>query len=191
MNRLILVSVGTDHHPFDRLVTKMDSWALTHPSDSVIIQYGTAMEPTTAKGHKLIAHPDLCALFGRADVVICHGGPSTVMDARMAGKMPLVLPRDPGRGEHIDGHQIRFAEHIHRHGLARTMSSEDELAEAIEDVLADPAAYTIPSEEREAPPGVVQFGRAVDDLLGTSTPLLRSAASEKETQDLAHDLRRH
>lgn len=171
VKRLILVSVGTDHHPFDRLVTKMDSWALTHAADTVIIQYGTAMAPTTASGHTLIPHPDLCSLFAQADVVICHGGPSTVMDARMAGKKPLVLPRDPERGEHIDGHQLRFADHIDRHGLARRLHSEDEIADAIEDVLSDPVAYSISSENRVAPPGVVQFGRAVDDLLHTSTPL--------------------
>ncbi|MEZ5342926.1 MAG: glycosyltransferase [Acidimicrobiales bacterium] len=184
MNRLIVVSVGTDHHPFDRLVTMMDSWALTHPGDSVIIQYGTAMAPTTATGHKLIPHPELCDLFGRADVVICHGGPSTVMDARMAGKKPLVLPRDPARGEHVDGHQIRFAKHIDRHGLARTLNSEDDIAQAIEDVLADPLHYSIASEQREAPPGVVQFGRAIDDLLGTSTPLVRPSTPQRETPGL-------
>ncbi len=171
VNRLIVVSVGTDHHPFDRLVTKMDAWALTHAADRVIIQYGTAMAPTTAAGHKLIPHPDLCKLFAKADVVICHGGPSTLMDARMAGKKPLVLPRDPERGEHIDGHQVRFADHIDRHGLARRLNSEDEIADAIEDVLSDPAAYSLALENRVAPPGVVQFGRAVDDLLGTSTRL--------------------
>lgn len=185
MNRLILVSVGTDHHPFDRLVTMMDSWALTHPGDNVTIQYGTAMAPSTAVGHKLIPHPELCDLFARADVVICHGGPSTVMDARMAGKKPLVLPRDPELGEHIDGHQIRFAKHIHRHGLARMLQSEDEIAQAIEDVLADPTPYTMKPEERDAPGGVVQFGRALDQLLGTSTPLLVPKGRSKAVPGIA------
>ena len=168
---LIVVSVGTDHHPFDRMVVAMDRWSREHPEDEVIVQHGTAQAPTHAAGENLIPHPELCRLFARADVVICHGGPSTIMDARIAGMKPLVLPRDPELGEHVDGHQIRFARHLDRHGLARTLDSEESLAGAIADVLSHPEDYRINGDLLDAPSGVVRFGEALDDLLGTRTVL--------------------
>lgn len=171
MTNLIVVSVGTDHHPFDRLVRNMDNWAKAHPDDEVIIQHGTASAPSVADGQKLIPHPELCDLFARADVVICHGGPSTVMDARIAGKKPLVLPRDPQLGEHVDGHQIRFARHLNKHGLAKTLSSEEVIESSIADVLANPEDFKITQERLDAPQGVIKFGEVLDGMLGTKTPI--------------------
>lgn len=180
MSRLIIVSVGTDHHPFDRLVTSMDKWASAHPDDKVIVQHGTASAPSVASGQTLIPHPELCELFAKADVVICHGGPSTVMDARIAGKKPVVLPRDPQLGEHVDGHQMRFAKHLEKHGLARTLDSEEMLDEVIEEVLASPEDYQITEGFLDAPRGVVQFGSVVDELLGTKTTLRTPATKLSE-----------
>lgn len=169
---LVVVSVGTDHHPFDRLVRWTTAWAANRPTAKVVLQRGSAPAPSGIESHDLIPHDELRTLFSAADAVVSHGGPSTVMDARMAGKFPIVVPRDPELGEHVDDHQLRFAKHLAHHGLARLVVSEDEFVEALHEVLADPESYTIPrSSEGGASAGVVRFGEVLDDLLGVKTPL--------------------
>ncbi len=168
---LVVVSVGTDHHRFERLVNWMDEWARDNRRVRVIVQRGAVGRTVNAESHALIPHPELCALFAEATAVVIHGGPSSVMDARAAGRLPIVMPRNPEFGEHVDGHQMRFGEHIARHKLARVVNDRDGLIAAIDDALAEPTDFSIPIESGVAP-GVAAFGRVVDDLLGSSTPLI-------------------
>ena len=39
------------------------------------------------------------------------------MDARGLGHVPVCVPRDPSLGEHVDGHQQRFATLVDRAGV--------------------------------------------------------------------------
>ena len=167
---LVVVSVGTDHHRFDRLVQWMDGWALGNRAVRVVVQRGSAEPTRSAESQPLVPHGELCALFAEATAVVVHGGPSTVMDARAAGRLPIVMPRDPDRGEHVDDHQLRFADHLSRHGLARVVRARDELLAAIGEAIADPSAFRV-ADDAQPPPGIVGFGRVLDELLGAATPL--------------------
>lgn len=167
----VVVSVGTDHHPFDRLVRWVDEWSIGRPEVSVFVQSGTSTVTCRVPSADIVGHRELLRLFAASEVVVSHGGPSTVMDARRAGRLPIVVPRDPGRGEHVDGHQMRFADHLELQGMARLAGSEFEFRQLLDEALADPSAFQIDRSEPEAPSGVVQFGAVVDRLLGTTTPI--------------------
>jgi UDP-N-acetylglucosamine transferase subunit ALG13 len=167
----VVVSVGTDHHQFDRLVRWIDTWAASHPDTTAFVQRGASQAPIGVPSEEMVAHGDLLHLFANAAVVVSHGGPSTVMDARASGRLPIVVPRDPDRGEHVDGHQMRFADHLELHGLARLASSEFEFRELLDKAIEQPADYQIDRARADAPSGVVEFGAVVDGLLGTSTPI--------------------
>lgn len=169
---LVVVSVGTDHHRFDRLVGWMDAWAVSNRSVRVIVQRGTAASTTVADSQPLIPHGELCSLFAEATAVVTHGGPSTVMDARAAGRLPIVVPRDPELGEHVDGHQLAFAEHLGRHGLAIVAENVCELDDAIRRAIDSPVAVTVSADEQNAA-GIVGFGRVLDELLGSTTQTIR------------------
>ncbi len=39
----VLVTVGTDHHRFDRLIGWVDRWAAAHPEARVLVQHGTKL----------------------------------------------------------------------------------------------------------------------------------------------------
>ncbi len=168
---VVIISVGTDHHPFARLVGWSTKWALDHPECKVIIQRGTSAKPADVESHELIPHDELRELFCGATAVVSHGGPSTLMDARMSGRFPIVVPRNPKLDEHLDDHQMRFAEHMARHGMARLAHTEAEFRAALADVLADPDAYTVPFQDMTMSSRVVRFGEVVDELLGIQTPL--------------------
>ncbi len=153
------------------MVEWVDRWAAAHPDVSIIMQRGTSAAPKVVESHDLLPHAQLLELFAAAEVVVSHGGPSTVMDARSSGRLPIVVARDPKLGEHVDGHQQRFGDHLERHGLARLARTEEAFIAAMDEALANPADFSIHQAVVAAPPGVVQFGVKVDQLLGIRTPL--------------------
>ncbi len=111
---------GTDHHPYERMVEWVDAAAERRPDVRFLVQHGsTTRAPRVAEGAEFLAHDRLVALLREAAVVVCHGGPGTIMDAREAGHVPLCMPRDPALGEHVDGHQQRFAAHVGDAGVVR------------------------------------------------------------------------
>lgn len=167
----VVISVGTDHHPFERLVQWADRWAATHPHRSVFVQRGTSAESANAPSAEIVAHSELLRLFATSMVVVSHGGPSTVMDSRSSGRLPIVVPRDPTQGEHVDGHQMRFADHLGLHGLARVAASEAEFCQLLDEAMSQPEHFHIADAEVESPSGLIEFGLVVDQLLGVTTPI--------------------
>lgn len=47
-----------------------------------------------------------------SDIIITHGGPATFMGAIAKGKKPIVVPRQEKYGEHVNDHQLEFAEQV-------------------------------------------------------------------------------
>lgn len=155
------MTVGTDHHPFDRLVRWADRWAAQHPDDDVVVQHGATAAPSVAAGQPFFAHDDLQHQMDAADVVVTHGGPATVTEARRRRKVPVCVPRDPRLGEHVDDHQQRFAHYLSRQGLVRVVRDEEQLAAA----LAHSSALRVDSAPDQPPAGVAEVGRLVRDLV--------------------------
>ncbi len=71
----------------------------------------------------------------------------------------------------VDNHQIRFARHIQHHEIAVVVEAEDELFTAIDRALVRPGDFTVNVGTRAAE-GVHRFGSVVDELLGTSAPIV-------------------
>lgn len=147
MTPLVVALAGTDHHPFERLVEWVDAAAERHRDARFVIQHGSSRPPMVAEGHRFIVHDHLVALLSVAAVVVCHGGPGLITEAREAGHLPLCVPRDPGRGEHVDDHQLRFAAMADREGLVRTVLSREAFRKGLDDSLAhaDAAAPATPA----------------------------------------------
>ena len=162
---VVVISVGTDHHPFDRLVGWSAAWALAHPECKVIIQRGTSAKPADVESHELIPHDELRELFRGATAVVSHGGPSTLMDARMLGRFPIVVPRNPKLGEHVDDHQMRFARHLDRHGLATLAADEADLHQLLDRAVENPEIYRLELGPEKLSSGVLRFATLVDHLL--------------------------
>jgi UDP-N-acetylglucosamine transferase subunit ALG13 len=123
---------GTDTHSFGRLVEWADGWAREHPQDHVLVQYGSSSAPSTATGAAFLTADDLARKVTEADIVITHGGPGTITGAHQGGHRPLVVPRDPAHGEHVDDHQVRFARWAEKRGLATRVLEVDDLVGAID-----------------------------------------------------------
>lgn len=124
---IVAVIVGTDHHPFNRLVRWCDEFAADHPDVDVRIQYGSASPPTHADGSSLWTKEQLYDIVAAAHTVVSHGGPGTISDIRSGGTWPVVLPRSPALGEHVDAHQMRFVERVASTGLVEPVWDESSL----------------------------------------------------------------
>jgi UDP-N-acetylglucosamine transferase subunit ALG13 len=161
---LVLVSVGTDVHPFDRLVSWIDAWAAMHPSVAVFQQIGNSNAPRHTPSARLLPIDELRALMARATVVITHGGPATIADARRVGRRPIVVPRHPGHGEHVDGHQQRYAAHVAATGRAFVAQDRRELHDHLDDALADPYRYRCPADDVALEATIERFGGLVAQL---------------------------
>lgn len=164
-NLQIFVTVGTDHHPFDRLVKWCDFWAKANPLDSVTIQFGTSSPPSCAVGFEYLEPVELAAEIARADVVVCHGGPATIAEIRSAGMLPIVVPRVSSVGEHVDDHQVRFTAHVSDAGMIKVPETQDELSGMLESARQDPAAFRVEAQGDQTARSVRLFGDLVDAIL--------------------------
>lgn len=164
---LVLCTVGTDHHPFDRLVRWCDTFAASTPDVEVLVQHGSSPPPRVATAEAFLAKERLSALLDTAHVVITHGGPGSISDARRLGTRPIVLPRDPALGEHVDDHQLRFTKRLARSGLVLVVSSEVELHHTLREELARPrgAGIDVAAEEARVCASALRFGDLVERLL--------------------------
>jgi UDP-N-acetylglucosamine transferase subunit ALG13 len=146
--KTVLALVGTDWHPFDRLVRWLDSWAAHQPAGSVrcLIQHGSSVRPAFAEGIDYLAAEDVPRCLAEADVVVCHAGPATIMECRRAGLLPIVMPRDNALGEHVDDHQKRFAARMDAAGLVRRVTRQPELESLLASALETPEQFAVSAE---------------------------------------------
>jgi UDP-N-acetylglucosamine transferase subunit ALG13 len=162
---VVFVSVGTDHHPFDRVVRWADAWAAAHPEAHVVVQYGLAAAPVTATGHLTLPYAEMQRQMRLADVVVTQGGPAGIMNSRAIGRLPIVVPRTASLGEHVDDHQIAFAWHMHAQGRIALATDEATFAALVSRAIAQPADFIIGTEETPTAKTVAVIDAAIGRLV--------------------------
>jgi UDP-N-acetylglucosamine transferase subunit ALG13 len=163
VSSLVFVSVGTDHHPFDRLVRWVDAWL--PEGVQCVVQHGTSAPPRRAEGVDYLDHGALTSLLDEAAVVVCHGGPTTITESRRHGRRPIVVPRSPALGEHVDDHQQRFCARMEAKGLISRTDDEDAFRALMDRALAEPDEFAVPAHGGDVAESVARFGDLVADLL--------------------------
>ncbi len=164
----MFATVGTDQHPFDRLVRWLDRVAAGNADLQCVIQYGTSTPPAFAAGIDYLNHDQLLGWIDRAAVVITHGGPASIIQVRERHGRPIVVPRDPRRGEHVDRHQLDFAAMLARMDAVDLAATPDELSDLVEAHLrTEPIPAAALSGE---PIGIARFATEVNALLSERQP---------------------
>jgi len=115
---MILVTVGQERFPFDRLLRLADeAVAGGEVKGPAFAQTGYSAYIPRAFPHADFLPPDkLRSLIRASTLIIAHGGVGTVLQCLEEGKIPLIVPRDPRRGEHLDGHQLEFSTRLEAEG---------------------------------------------------------------------------
>lgn len=159
----VLATVGTDHHPFDRFVEWVDAWHAEHADVDVFVQYGTCERQPESPGSQWVEGHELASMMERADAIVCHGGPSTIIEARTNGTVPVVVPRNPALGEHVDEHQMRFADFMADRDNILLARDQAALSNQLNRVLAGEVAPPPVSANQTAT--LQQVSSVIDDLM--------------------------
>jgi exopolysaccharide biosynthesis glucuronosyltransferase PssE len=138
---VIYVTVGTHTAQFDRLVRAADAYART-TSEEVVVQRGaSAAKTTAARSFDFCDSEEMDRLIRGSRIVVCHGA-DTILDVLRAGKPVVAVPRQKRYGEHLNDHQVDFAQALAERGWIAVLDDpENGLADAIERA----ATRTIPS----------------------------------------------
>ncbi|GAA1399778.1 glycosyltransferase [Catellatospora coxensis] len=175
----VLVVVGTDVHSFDRLLDWAESWS-AGSGVPCVMQYGSSTPRQAPGSDAFFDHETLNERLRQAAVVVCHGGPATITEARRAGHKPIVVPRDPTLHEHVDDHQQRFAARMGSLGMVELCRTEAEFRAALDAAVAEPTRLRISGSEAgaAATAAALRVGSIADGLV---TRLPRPTPSDKVT----------
>lgn len=130
----VVVTMGTDEELDLRRI--IEHLAAVLRPDGPLEQYcGASLEVlwqtgrTPVDGLGIEASPfvpfdRLSAALAAADLVISHAGVGSALAALDAGHVPVLVPRDPSRGEAVDDHQREIATLLAERGLAVSAPAE-------------------------------------------------------------------
>lgn len=163
----VVVIVGTDRHPFDRLISWTNEFLGQHPAKigGFFVQWGYTSVRPACPGARFLEVGELADLLNEADVIVCHGGPGTIAEAWTRGRMPIVVPRLARLGEHVDDHQAEFCESfaaLGRIALARTLPDFTRL---LTEAAAEPARFRATSSSSEADQAIARVGELIEELV--------------------------
>ncbi len=169
----LFVTVGTDHHPFDRLILWIDRWLAAGGREKVraLIQVGTSVQPTNTEFTDYLDHDAMQGAMQDAGLVVCHGGPGTIMLAASAGIRPIVVPRVKALGEHVDDHQVAFTQRMSADGTIHLADTEEGLHALLDQALANPESTQRAAEVGGVEETVKQFEALVEPLIRERAPL--------------------
>lgn len=163
----MLVTVGSDYHPFDRLIGGVDAW-LDREGESrpVVVQYGTAHKPRHGECLDYLPHDRLLDELRSANIVVTQGGPMGIVEARRCGRIPIVMPRLHRLGEVVDDHQVAFCRQLASTGDIVLVETVEELHEALDRAAADPSQLelTAAAADVDTKEAVDAFAQAVKRL---------------------------
>jgi UDP-N-acetylglucosamine transferase subunit ALG13 len=126
---MILVTVGTNEQPFDRLVRAVEP---LEPEEPLVVQHGScATRGGRGRWVDFVSFEELEALMRQARLVVAHAGVGSIMLARRCGKRPLVVPRRLHLGEAVDDHQLPIARRLHASGAVELVEEVELLPELL------------------------------------------------------------
>lgn len=158
---VLLVSMGTDHHRFDRLSDWVEDW-LARPAAAGVecrIQQGGSRVPAGATPLGVLAREEFLEEIKACTVLVCQGGPGSVLDARRLGFVPIAVPRLAALDEVVDDHQVSFTRSMAAVGWARAAETRAELHAALDAAFADPRQLRCPLPDSTAPAAAVELER--------------------------------
>lgn len=160
---MITITLGTTPFPFNRLI----DWLATLLKERVIVesvflQYG-ATDVSPVVNHPLVIASSLVRLnqlfeyIDTSRLVISHAGDGSTRELVVRKQSFVLIPRLARYGEHVDDHQLMFAESMRSLGICYCQSIDD-----LKDWIMNPPPPVNPS--------VLNKPKLADYLLHTYPP---------------------
>jgi UDP-N-acetylglucosamine transferase subunit ALG13 len=108
---MILITVGTERFPFNRLM----NWIRVlikqgFIQEEIVVQYGSCTDyPSGVKAYSLVTQNQFQELIQQARLIIGHCGEGTFLHLGSTAKPYILVPRSQRFKEHVDDHQIELA----------------------------------------------------------------------------------
>ena len=156
---LILVLLGTNPYPFNRLIDEVVRYA-DKTGENIVVQSGnTDVSSQAVHVSKYIEHDKLLEYIASADIVIAQGGFGSLQDCIKLAAHTVAVPRLQSLGESVDD-QTEIVDALASEGLVIPLYDVSELESAIK--LA--RALNINSEASSQLP--LHIANTVTKLLG-------------------------
>ncbi len=126
---MIFVTVGTQKIKFTRLFKYLENIK----DDDVIIQSGfnKIKEKDNYQIYESIPFYDMKKYIDKCDTLITHGGPDNIFYSLLKGKKVIVVPRQEKYKEHINDHQLYFANYLDRKKYCYVARTEEEFIKCL------------------------------------------------------------
>lgn len=113
---MIFVSIGNHDQEFTRLIKRIDEIA-PKVKEKIIVQRGhTKYKPVNCESFEWSSSLD--DYMKKASLIILHAGIGTSLEVlKKYKKSCIVVPRQHKYGEHINDHQVDFAEVLEKKGV--------------------------------------------------------------------------
>lgn len=149
---MIFVTVGTEKFSFHRLVRAADELARARAfgEEELFMQIGSSSyEPGAAAFARYLPFDEMRERISAARVVVSHAGAGSSLLCLQCGRRPIIVPRLKAFDEHVDDHQLPFAERLQLQGLAVCVREIEQLGGAVTDMLvgASGAESRLPNGE--------------------------------------------
>ena len=131
---MILVTVGTTKIPFQRLLDEVaDIIRSDKLNDKFIVQFGEGKFPQLAGvlTKNYFSFQQMQNFLKQADVIICHAGLGTIIQALSFGKKPIVVPRQKRFGEHVNDHEVEMTQFLAKKKLISGILNISDLKKVI------------------------------------------------------------
>lgn len=131
---MIFAVVGTQKFPMNRFLQDLDALIETGAvTEEIYAQSGTATyQPKHFQYSDYISKETFEQKLEECDLLITHGGVSTIISALKKSKPIIIYPRLAKYGEHVDDHQLQIASSFETKGLVLVYKEGDDLSKLVE-----------------------------------------------------------
>ena len=130
---MIFLTLGTQAFQFNRLIQAVDELVEAGIiKDEVSAQTGhSTYKPKNYTAEPFMSYDEFNRLITECDILITHGGASTLVESVKNGKTVIAMPRKKCFNEHVDDHQHEIIDEFTERGYILSVSEPEELANAL------------------------------------------------------------
>jgi len=131
--KMVFVDVGTA--PFDRLIRKMDEIAPALNARVMMKIAKTKYNPRNVEYFTFLPRKQLKDFYEKADVIICHGGVGSIINALETRARIIAVPRLTKYFEHFDDHQLEIVRALDKRKVLKAVYDLYQLPEILKQQL--------------------------------------------------------
>ncbi|MGM7721705.1 PssE/Cps14G family polysaccharide biosynthesis glycosyltransferase [uncultured Metabacillus sp.] len=129
---MIFITLGTQRFPLNRIVDQVKELRKTYKGDIVIQNGYTKCDLSGVLSQSFMDSELFVNYIKEADIVITHGGTSSIIKSLEAQKKVIAVPRLAKFKEHVDDHQLDICLTFEEKGYLTVLKEDEHIIDKIE-----------------------------------------------------------